>query len=132
MTIYTARITASANSIASQEIELEGYAITHVEVLFPPGCLGLVGVSFFYGVKQIFPYQEGTDLRGSGETIAWDEYWVLPEERTKVKVVVNNEDDTYPHTIYIRIVVKKKKELLSEQITNSFISILKRLFGYVT
>jgi len=131
MPIYTLKVTANANSENEEEIELEGYAITRVSILFPPGCLGLVAVRFFYGIKQIFPYEENTEFRGSGETIEWDEYWILPEERTKIKMKVINEDDTYQHTIYARIVVKKRSELLAEQITTAFVKVLKRIFGYV-
>jgi len=131
MSIYSLKITCDKSSTKEETVEIEGYAITHVEILFPPGCLGLVGVSFFYGIKQIFPYEEGTDFRGSGETIRWDEYWILPELKTKIKIKVVNEDDTYQHTVYIRIVVKKREEILANQLTKSFLEAIKRMFGYV-
>jgi len=90
MAIYTAKITAGAGKTVTQELELEGYAITHVEVLFPSGCLCLVGVSFYYGIKKIFPEEEDQDIRGNGETVKWDEFWKLPEERTTIKIQVEN------------------------------------------
>ena len=131
MPIYAKYITTPAKTQNEETIEIEGYALTNVSILFPPGCLGLVGVTVNYGIKQIAPFNEGEQLRGNGETIQFGEFWILPEERTKLTIVVNNEDDTYPHTIYVRLVVRKKEELLYMQLTNAFIAALKAVFGFV-
>jgi len=131
MPLYTRKITCPANSEVEEEIEIEGYAITFISVFFPPGCLGLVSVSFWYGVKQIAPYEEGTDIRGSGEAINFEEFWILPENPCRIKIKVKNEDDTYSHTVFIRIVVKKKVQLLGEQIARGIINALRRIFGFM-
>ena len=93
--------------------------------------MGLVSVAFFYGTKQIFPYEEGTDIRGAGESITWEEFWQLPESPCKIKIKVKNEDDTYQHTVYIRLEVKKKEQLIAEQIAAAMAAFIKRLFGYI-
>lgn len=131
MPIYTRKIITPANSTKEEEIEIEGHVITNISVFFPPGCQALVAVSFWYGIKQIAPTEEGTDLRGSGEAVTWDEYWELPESPCKIRIKVVNEDDTYSHIVLVRIVVKKKVQLVAEQISRGIINALKRVFGYL-
>jgi len=129
--LYSRKITVSPSDEKIEEIEIEGHAITHVTVRFPPGPSGLLAVSFYYGVKQIFPEEENTDIRGDDEIVDWEEYWVLPESPCVVKVKCVNEDVKYEHSCFIRIEVKKKYQLLAEQIINSLLKGLKRLFGWV-
>jgi len=131
MPLYVKNITVLAGKEKVEEVEVEGYAITHISVMFPPGCCGLVGVQIKYGDKNIAPLPEDSMLKGAGETISWDEHWVLPESPCKIKIRVKNDDMVYHHTVYVRIVTVKREQLISEQIARAIARFLQRLFGFV-
>jgi len=82
MPIYSRKFTVPAASSKEFTIDIEGDVITYVRIRYPPGPTGLLRVAIFYGIKQIFPYEEETWFYGDDEIIEWDEYWELPEERT--------------------------------------------------
>ena len=132
MPFYSWELTVNPGQEVEFAKEIEGNYITHVRVRFPPGPMGLLKVAFYYGIKQIFPYQEGTWIQGDNEIIEWDEWWKLPERKITLKIKAKNEDDTYSHTFYVQLVTKYSYETLPELIVKSFISILKRLLGWVT
>jgi hypothetical protein len=56
-----------------------------------------------YGIKQFWPEEAETWLVGNGETISWEERYALPSIYEKLTVLAANLDDTYDHTIVVRI-----------------------------
>jgi hypothetical protein len=131
MAIYSAVITTNPNSAQETLIEVEGDVISYISIRFPPGPLGLLKVAIFYGIKQIFPKEEGTYFAGDDETIAWEECHPLPESPAVIRVRTINEDDTYSHTIYVRIATLREEESTVYQLASSIVSNLKRIFGMI-
>jgi len=111
MPVYSYKITNSPLEEKATEIEVEGDFLTNLSLKFPTGCCGLFSVSVFYGIKQIFPYEENTDFRGDDEVIEWDGLYELPERPCKLIIKTKNEDDSYDHTVFIRLATKYKREL---------------------
>ena len=131
MPIYCRAFTVPANSEEEFELEIEGDIISYVRIRFPPGPQGLLKVSIFYGIKQIFPYEESTEFAGDDEIIDWQEYWELPESPCRLVIKAKNEDDTYDHSFYFIINVQKRAEMLASQIAKQIRGALRRLLGWI-
>jgi len=117
MPLYATKITVPANtpetSPVRKEITVEGDVITYVSILIPPGHLGLTGVRVLYGLKQLAPYNEGAWISGDGETIAYEDFIIMPEEEYDLTIEAYNSDDTYDHTFYVRVVTNYLDNLIT-------------------
>jgi len=106
---YEKTITVPANTTKEnpiiKEYTLEYGIITGMAVKFPAGCYGLVHVVVKRFESQILPYHEGDDINGDDETVPFITYIPMLEKPFSVKIVCWNEDDTYDHTISVRIEV---------------------------
>jgi len=131
MPIYSRKYTIPAASEKDHKLEVEGDVITYVRIRFPPGPNALLGVSIFYGIKQIFPYEENTMFYGDDEFIDWDEYWELPESPCTLIIQGKNDDNTYEHTFYLVINVQKREYTLAGQIATKITSGLRRLLVWI-
>jgi hypothetical protein len=107
MPVYCEQITVPANTSESnpitRDITIEEKFITRMEVMFPDGCCNLVKVRIHYGIKRFWPSKEGTWIVGNGETVGWEERFEMPAVNETLTVLVANLDDTYSHTIVVRI-----------------------------
>jgi len=131
MAIYSYEITTPASSEKETEIEVEGDFISYVNIRFPPGPSGLLKLAIFYGIKQIFPHDESSYFQGDDEVIEWQEYWKLPESPCKLIIKTVNEDDTYEHTVYVRIAVMKREESLAYQIASAIVGKLRAALSFL-
>jgi len=92
-----------ATSPETLDMDLPGGVIERVEVQFPAGCAGLVHVWIDRALHQLYPANDDADLASDGETISWrDDYELYDEPRTLVANAYS-DDDTYTHTITIRV-----------------------------
>jgi len=117
--IYTATLTAAASGSASETLEIEGDWISMVSIKFPPGPQGLMGVSIWYGIKQIFPTNEGAWFRSEDHTLQWDEYWEMPESPMTITIRAINDDDTYSHSVYVSIVTMTEEQSLTTRLART-------------
>jgi len=131
MTVYSRVFEIPALTEKEFELEIEGDVITHVRIRFPPGPNGLLKVAIYYGIKQIFPFEENTYFWGDDEIIEWDEYWELPESPCTLRIKAKNEDDTYEHSFGLVIVVQKRENTLASLIAKSVSSAVKKLIGWI-
>lgn len=127
--IYSRVFTVSASSSEEFEVEVEGDVISFVRIRFPPGPSGLLKVAIDYGIKRIFPCEEGEWFYGDDEIIQWTEDWTLPETLCKLKIRAVNEDDTYDHKFYLVLQTKWKRETMEYKIAERLIGFFKYLFG---
>lgn len=131
MPIYSRVFTVPKATEKEYELEVEGDVITYVRLRYPPGSQGLLKVAVFYGIKQIFPYEEDTWFYGDDEIIDWQEYWELPETPCTLKIKAVNEDETYPHSFYFIVNVQRKEDTLAGQIASKITRGLKRIWGWI-
>jgi len=105
--IYISTITTEANtakSDAKQTIfEITSGLIWRIEVEFPAGCCGLIHVQIFDGLYQLFPATPGESLRGEGATSGYDDLYLKDAAPFELTVKTWNLDETYDHTIQVRI-----------------------------
>ena len=102
---YSERLVIPANtteaSPAQIEIPIVAITVKAVEITFPSGCVGLVGVWFEYQDRQIWPYNLKARFRGNDQTIRFKPGILLEEPPLLLTIRGINEDDTFAHTVYI-------------------------------
>ncbi len=88
--------------------------LRHVSITFPSGCVGLAHLRILYFEHQVFPSNVDSSFSGDGLQIAFAEDMDLKEPPYSFKLVGWNEDDTYPHTVTVRMqIVPVNKSILS-------------------
>ncbi len=109
---YTQSLTIPKNTTiadpATVDVEIAPMIIDRMEITFPSGCVGLVGVRFRYQSRVIFPYNPDSWYKGNGQTVVFTPNIELKEEPLVLTIEAYNEDDTYQHTVYIVIDVEFK------------------------
>jgi len=89
--------------------------ITHVSVIDPPGCSGLVHCVLRHQEHQIFPSTEGMDLSGDTYPIAWDDFYKLFSEPYFLKAELWGVGCSYDHNVFIDIVILPESVVLPEK-----------------
>lgn len=117
-----------------RQLFLASGIITWFSVLFPPGCAGLAHCAIYHQAHQIVPSKvsatervtpagmtvhEVLDLSGDTFPIEWTDYYELYGVPYMLEVRCWNEDDTYPHTITIRIAVLPRKAIIALAIVDA-------------
>ena len=78
--IYSKFITTPANTLQSNplrtSIKVTKGLVYKVEIMFPPGSLGLLRVAIFDGAYQAWPSTVGEWFRTDGETISYDDTYL--------------------------------------------------------
>jgi len=131
---YEISLTIPANTPedapVEKKLEIEGAILGKIHFLIPAGHHALARLAIFYGIDQIFPEETGTWLRGEDESFSMRLNWPLPEYKTTITFKGWNEDDTYPHTFYLRLeVAERVEEARPWRVIADFVAILKRLMG---
>ena len=110
-------------------LKLAAGVITHISNKFPAGCHGLVGVRLFHEESQIIPIGRGSWVRGDDETVPSPEYYDLGKGAKELEFVGINEDDTYPHTVTVRVNVLPKEAASLMPLISFIEKLAKRIFG---
>jgi len=135
--LFTADVTVPKSTTetapVTQILPIAHGIITWVSVLFPPGCARLAHCVILHHEHQIAPSTEDMDLSGDTFPIVWEEYYESYQPPYELKIKAWNEDDTYPHTITIRVAVLPRKAIVALAIVDTIKSALsflspKRIF----
>ena len=130
---YEFRITTPANTPSTAPLEtllqLDAGAITAVEVLFPPGCVGLVHLTINDERHQVWPSNADSDLAGDTFPIAWDDAFELVDPPYTLRADTWNEDDSYPHTVTIRLELVPRAQWKERQLAGAGLAYLGRWFA---
>lgn len=132
---YVKDITTAANTTRAGSIETDrklwAGVIHHVEVMFPPGCVGLLHVTIWHGGHQIYPSEELQDFAGDGETIQFDDFYKLVPGDNLIRIKTWNEDEQYDHTVRVRLGILPQEMVFPEyvfaDIANSLRWLLRRI-----
>jgi hypothetical protein len=84
-------------------IKLTHGVIHKVELVFPSGCAGLVYCAINDGLHQVWPSNPDDMFFADDETISFREHYPLTEEPYTLQAKVVSLDDTYQHTLILRI-----------------------------
>jgi len=113
--IYSWDLTTPANTPedAPKEWVLKmAYGVIHqVNIIFPAGCAGLAHIKIFRGANQVWPSNLEGDFAGGDEVISFREFFPLETEPFQLEAITWNEDDTYDHTIIVRLGLLRREYL---------------------
>jgi hypothetical protein len=113
--IYLLSDTIPANTAEADArqttIQLTTGVIHKVDVHFPRGCAGLAHLQFYEGGHQVFPTTLSTDFASDNETISFPTWYVIAAAGEQHWIRTWNLDDTYDHTVTIRIGLMKEWQL---------------------
>jgi len=74
-----------------------------IEIDFPPGSAGLLGVAIYDGGFQVWPSTLGEWFTGDGILISFDDVYLKETEPYVFDIYTYNEDDTYDHSVTVRL-----------------------------
>jgi len=114
---------------AETTVEIEGEVLAELAYLIPPGWAAVAHFAILYGIKQIYPEEDGTWVTGDDLYRVVPLKWPLPEPKTKLTIKGYNESIDYPHTVYLWFLTKPEEEARPWRIISDFVKILKRLMG---
>jgi hypothetical protein len=77
--------------------------VYRVEIQFPRGCAGLLYCAVLDGGHPVWPSSLGEFFRGNANTISFDDSYLKLSEPYEFDVVTYNLDDTYEHSVLIRL-----------------------------
>ena len=110
---YVFPITIPANTSEAQRtrttLKLTAGRITRVHLEFPAGHVGLTHIHVNCGLHQLWPTNPDADFSSSNETISFIEDLLLDIPPFTLTAHAWNLDDTYEHTITLRIELESLK-----------------------
>jgi hypothetical protein len=101
-TIETLKNTAISTPKKTQLVVTTGL-VYKVEVVFPAGSAGLMGVAILDGSLRVWPSTAGEWFVGDGNIISFDDVYLKEDAPYIFDIHTYNLDDTYAHKVYIRI-----------------------------
>ena len=121
---YEVRLTIPKNTSAAAPVSTVIYihpgTVKQIEIIFPHGCVGLVHAQLFYESSQVWPSNINSDFAGDDVRIVFNEDYEIKSTPFEIGVKGWNEDDTYPHTVTVRLqITTAEKTLLA--VLQSFI-----------
>lgn len=107
--IYTKEITIPANTLVTSPyndtLKVVDGVITEVNILFPSGCRGLVGVRIYDYKHIVWPSNPDAWIIADNETVEWMDDYTMAGLPNTLTLEGYNNDDSFEHTIYFRFVV---------------------------
>jgi hypothetical protein len=105
--IYNFSITIPSISV-SENVLIRDLKLTHgiihkIEFIFPPGPSRLTGIAIYDAIHQIWPTNTDMYFFSDDETISFQEHYPLLVDPYTLQAHCINIDDTFQHTIGIRI-----------------------------
>lgn len=130
---YEFRLTTAPNTAAAAPLEtllqLDAGVITAVELLFPPGCVGLVHLTINDELHQVWPANADADIAGDTFPIRWDDAFELRDPPYTLRADTWSDDDSYPHTVTVRIELVPSAQWRERQLAGAGLAYLGRWFA---
>jgi len=115
--IYAATIKTDPNTAVTDMdhsvLKVTKGLVYKVEFNFPNGPSGLAGIAVFDGAFQCWPSTIGEFFHSDDETIAFDDMYLKESAPYQFDIFTYNLDDTYHHTIQVRIGLVSKEVFLA-------------------
>jgi len=115
--IYTANITTPKNTAKSApkitRLQVTNGLVYRVEVFFPKGSSGLMGVVVTDGLYQCWPSNVGEYFIADNDTIGFDDLYIKEAAPFLFSVITYNLDETFDHFVSVRIGLVSKEVYLA-------------------
>jgi len=102
--------------------------VTHVWVLHPPGCKGLAHAQIWHGLHQLWPTNPEASYHGDTFPMEFNEGRQL-KKPVELTLVTWNLDDTYAHSVYMRITIMPEWLAWPYIIVRDLVDVIKKLLG---
>jgi hypothetical protein len=96
--IYTSQVTYQKT-----KFKLCHGIIHKLDIVFPPGCLGLVFCAIYDNTHQVWPSNPDGYFRSDAEIISFREHLPFLTAPYELNVITFSVDDTYSHAIVVRV-----------------------------
>ena len=130
--LYQADITIPKNTLeTAPTVVMMGIAkgiVTKIMVRPRPGHAALAHLVILHHEHQIAPSTENMDFAGDTFPIDWEEYYESYQPAYELKLKGWNEDDTYPHTFTVFVVVLPRRAIIALAIVDA----IKSAFGMLS
>lgn len=113
----------------TRDLHLCAGIVHRIELQFPIGTYALAHCYLVHDGHQWQPSNPDGDFASDGYVIAFDEYYELAENNNIVKFVGWNDDDTFQHTITVRIGILPKDVVQPQQSVTSGLRKLLQMIG---
>lgn len=100
--VSTPKATASVPGLIT-ELKICRGVIHQLDFVFPPGPQGLLHVALYDSLHQCWPTNPGEMFAGDNSTISFREHFPVLYEPFILDLHTYNDDDTWPHTVVVRI-----------------------------
>ena len=107
--IYSANITSAANNVYTKSspkrtvLSVTKGLVYKVELDFPSGSAGLMGVAIADGGFQVWPSNIGNWFTGDNISIDFEDTYLKESAPYQFNIYTYNEDTVYPHLVNVRI-----------------------------
>ena len=109
-----------------EDLKLTHGIIHRIEVQFPIGTLALTHCRLEHHTFGELPTNPSGSFATDGYTIPIDEYLEFFSEPYIIRATCWNDDDTYPHTVTIRIgIMESKRALMLLSVVKGLLTFLK-------
>jgi len=109
---YSYAVKTSANTAKKDAVEtqlkLTAGIIKQVWLVHPEGCHGLAYAVIFLGGHQLYPHNPDEAYHGNNVPMVFEDNFEL-QSPAMLTLKTWNLDDTYDHTLYLRITVLRPK-----------------------
>ena len=130
--LFQADITIPKNTlVTTPTIVTFGIAkgiITKIMVRPRPGHAALAHLVILHHEHQMAPSTGNMDFHGDTFPIDWEEYYESYQPPFELKLVGWNDDDTYPHTFTVYVVVLPRRAIIALAIVDA----IKGAFGMLS
>ncbi len=114
----------SSSSPLKTTLELTKGLIYKIEVWFPPGSSGLMGVAVFDKLTWLYPSVHGEYFIGDNLQIDYDETYIIENPPYEFSIQYYNSDTLFSHTFVIRIGLLTRDDLIVRYLPKSEIGLL--------
>ena len=129
--IFQATVTIPANTLVDnpkkQTLVIAKGIISKFMIRPRAGHHGLAHLTISFHEVQIAPSTRSMDLHGDFFPLDWEDYYECYQPPFELDLVGWNEDETYPHSFDIFIVVLPRKAVVISALSDMFQSFLSRL-----
>jgi hypothetical protein len=105
--IFVKSVTTPASKVASSPLvtpwDLVQGMIYKVEIMFPPGSLGLCGVSINNANHRLYPADDSEWFLGDNISISFDDEYMFTSETKQLELHTYNLDTVFSHLVQVRL-----------------------------
>lgn len=105
--IYLKQITTPAQTYRDNPMEtvlpVSKGLVYKVELKFPAGSTGLLGVEIFDGSHQVWPSSPSQWFTGDDDVISYDDTYLKLSPPYELQIKTYNDDDYYDHLFILRL-----------------------------